>query len=230
MLSLDHVSLRASPAELERRGFRVTPTAGAHGQHARVMLDRSYLELTWPGTSVTNVRISQVNDEGGPGPRSRGPRTPGGKRSPLSAVGWFVRSDGQDALLGRLRASGVAVPAPAPYAGRDGEWLDLKLPGAAVVTPIVTRRTDRDDWPPALTAPHPNGATSITRLRVSAQRPRALRAVLTAAGASERGSGRIGLCGAELEIETGRADALTAIILGDSRGGELVLALADRPG
>lgn len=227
MLSLDHVSLRASPTELERRGFRITPTAGAHGRHARVMLDRSYLELTWAGTSVTHLQISQVSDGGGPGSRWHRPAALGGETSPLSAVGWFVRSDDQDALLHHLRTAGWAVPAPAPYTGHDGDWLDLTLPGPAVVTPIVTRRVDRDDWPPALSAPHPNGATRISRLRVSAQRPRALRAVLTAAGASERGSGRIGLCGPELEIETGRADALTAIILGDPRGGELMLALGD---
>ena len=33
---------------------------------------------------------------------------------------------------------------PAPYAGRDGEWLDLDLAGPV----MLTRRLDRDDWPP----------------------------------------------------------------------------------
>ena len=51
----------------------------------------------------------------------------------------FLRPDdvGESArLLGR-----EAVP----YAGRDGEWLDVHLAG-----PIsLTRRVDRDGWPPA---------------------------------------------------------------------------------
>lgn len=34
---------------------------------------------------------------------------------------------------------------PAPYAGRDGEWLDLELAGPV----MLTRRVDVRDWPPA---------------------------------------------------------------------------------
>ena len=34
---------------------------------------------------------------------------------------------------------------PVPYAGRDGEWLDVDLAGPVT----LTRRIDRDDWPPA---------------------------------------------------------------------------------
>ena len=33
---------------------------------------------------------------------------------------------------------------PEPYAGRDGEWLDVELAGPV----MLTRRIDRDDWPP----------------------------------------------------------------------------------
>jgi hypothetical protein len=34
---------------------------------------------------------------------------------------------------------------PQPYRGRDGEWLDVELAGPVA----LTRRVDRDDWPPA---------------------------------------------------------------------------------
>jgi hypothetical protein len=34
---------------------------------------------------------------------------------------------------------------PVPYHGRDGEWLDVELAGQVT----LTRRVDRDDWPPA---------------------------------------------------------------------------------
>jgi hypothetical protein len=34
---------------------------------------------------------------------------------------------------------------PEPYHGRDGEWLDLPLTGPV----SLTRRVDREDWPPA---------------------------------------------------------------------------------
>ena len=33
---------------------------------------------------------------------------------------------------------------PKPYLGRDGEWLDVHLAGPVT----LTRRVDRDDWPP----------------------------------------------------------------------------------
>ena len=33
---------------------------------------------------------------------------------------------------------------PKPYHGRDGEWLDVDLAGPV----MLTRRVDRDDWPP----------------------------------------------------------------------------------
>ena len=33
---------------------------------------------------------------------------------------------------------------PRPYAGRDGEWLDVELAGPV----MLTRRIDREDWPP----------------------------------------------------------------------------------
>ena len=34
---------------------------------------------------------------------------------------------------------------PMPYSGRDGEWLDVELAGPV----MLTRRVDREDWPPA---------------------------------------------------------------------------------
>jgi len=34
---------------------------------------------------------------------------------------------------------------PQPYRGRDGEWLDVELAGPV----MLTRRIDREDWPPA---------------------------------------------------------------------------------
>jgi hypothetical protein len=196
MLSLDHVSVRASVAELEHHGFRVTPTAGAEDRHARILLDRGYLELRPPAN--------------------------GG----IYATGWFVRSDDQEALRDRLSEAGFATTALMPYPGVDGSWLDLELPGRTPVTPIVTRRVDRDDWPPPLTAPHPNGALHIAGLRATVQQPRALSDFLIAAGGHPRGPDRVGLGGAELEVQPGPVDALTAITFGGVHGRKLVLELA----
>ncbi|HEX2085615.1 MAG TPA: hypothetical protein VHF89_08030 [Solirubrobacteraceae bacterium] len=50
--------------------------------------------------------------------------------------------DGAAAIRAAARLLGRA---PRPYRGGDGEWLDLDLAGPVA----LTRRVDRDDWPPA---------------------------------------------------------------------------------
>ncbi|HEV2812219.1 MAG TPA: hypothetical protein VGW10_03105 [Solirubrobacteraceae bacterium] len=65
----------------------------------------------------------------------------------------FLRpeEDPDSARFGGGGASAIEAAArllgrePRPYSGRDGEWLDLDLAGPVA----LTRRIDRDDWPPA---------------------------------------------------------------------------------
>jgi len=70
----------------------------------------------------------------------------------------FVRPDDIHAA-----AAGLGLGPPEPYAGRDGSWLDVAVPDG----PTLTVRTDRPDWPPPRTEPHPNGALSLREVRVA---------------------------------------------------------------
>jgi Glyoxalase-like domain len=197
VLSLDHVSIRAAAKTLEAQGFRVTPTPGSDGDHARIMLDCVYLELRHPAGEV-GVR----------------------------GAGWFARSDDQVAAGRRLEEAGIFVSDPT-YEGIDGAWLDLALAGPSRVTPTLTRRVDIPDWPPPLIEPHPNGVVSIAELRIGAREPEQLIDLVTVAGAEPGGEGRLGLGDAELAVEHSADDALLAIVFRCHDGGVLALELDD---
>jgi Glyoxalase-like domain len=149
---LDHVSLIAERAALARLGFELAPTAG-DPEHARVLLDRSYLEV-------------------------RSGDAAGGE---MRASGWFLRPADLDATVATLREHGFACVGPTAYEGVDGTWLDLRVeaePGAWL--PTLTVRSDRSEWPPPLERPQPNGATRLAAVRVRSDTPVALRRMLDA--------------------------------------------------
>ena len=50
---------------------------------------------------------------------------------------------------------------PAPYRGRDGEWLDLELAGPVALTRRIAPEDVAADWPPPLA-----GAPRLTEVRV----------------------------------------------------------------
>ncbi len=56
----------------------------------------------------------------------------------------FLRPEGEDGAAALRDAARILGREPTPYAGRDGEWLDLELAGPVA----LTRRIDRQDWPP----------------------------------------------------------------------------------
>jgi len=178
--ALDHVSIAAPFAELQRLGFALTVSDSSDGRHARVLLDRMYLEVT-------------ATDDARP-PRGRG---------------WFVRPDDLVAAAADLRRRDVAATGPAPYIGHDGSWLDIKieLPGVETVLPVLTRRQDAGDWPPPLSAPHPNGARSISELHLRTGAPEALAFILGLLGAQQDAHDRLVLPGGAL------------IVLGPAAGG-----------
>jgi hypothetical protein len=198
MLSLDHVSIRAAAMTLQAQGFRVVPTPGGGGDHARIMLDGVYLELR------------HAADEVG-----------------VHGAGWFARSDDQAAAGRRLEEAGIFVSDLTPYEGLDGAWLDLALDGPSRVTPTLTQRVDIPDWPPPLAEPHPNGAVSIAELRIGAREPAQVIALVTVAGAEPRGEGRLGLGDAELAVERSAEDELLEIVFRCHDGGVLALELDD---
>jgi Glyoxalase-like domain len=165
-VKLDHVSISSSVGELERLGFRATLTSGSAGRHARVLFDRSYLEVVAPPDL----------------------------EAPLAGRAWFMRPADPRSVAADLRRRGVPTSEPVTYKGHDGTWLDvqIELPHLAAVLPVLTRRLDvaAADWPPPLDEPHPNGAVSINELRMRAREPEALGCVLGALGARPAADGR----------------------------------------
>ncbi len=57
----------------------------------------------------------------------------------------FLRPEGGEGAAAITEAAKVLGRDVRPYAGRDGRWLDVDLAGPV----MVTRRIDREDWPPA---------------------------------------------------------------------------------
>jgi hypothetical protein len=183
---------------LERLGFELTATQKADGEHARIILEQTYLEVR-------------------PGPAG----------TPMRATGWFLRADEQEALRRRLRQAGFSACAPTPYAGVDGRWVDFELPGPEPITPTITRRVDVAGWPPAAAAPHPNGASRVVALRLKVQDPDALTDLLEASGAQAGADGSVAIGDVRIEILAGRTDAILAIAVAAARGGDLLLEFGD---
>jgi Glyoxalase-like domain len=165
-VKLDHVSIAASVGELEGLGFRATLTSGSAGRHARVLLDRSYVEVLAPLDA----------------------------EAPLAGRAWFLCPADPAGTAADLRRRGVPASEPVTYNGQDGTWVDvqIEMPQLAAVLPVLTRRLDAaaGDWPPSLDEPHPNGAVSIGELRLRARAPEALGRVLRALGARHDAHGR----------------------------------------
>jgi hypothetical protein len=157
------VSLAVSRPLLDELGLRVTTTAGGAG-HARVLLDRCYLEV--PESSASHSRAD---------------------------LGWFLRPDDLDAAAELLRNAGITASDPAEYVGYDGRWLDVEPTETfdASGLPTLTRRPDldEDEWPPPLIMPQPNHVTGVAELHVYSQAPDTLRLALEVLGADRQDSG-----------------------------------------
>lgn len=165
-LRLDHVSIAARSSDLGQRGFRVTSTddAGLDQPHARLFLNRVYLEIV-----------------------------PAPTHGEVIGRSWFLHTPDLPAAAEALRSAGIRVGGPTTYKGLDGVWEDVEIdpPSATPAMPMVTRRVDRHamTWPPPLSEAHPNGARTVKSLHVCTSDPARLLAVLTALGAEiKRGS------------------------------------------
>jgi Glyoxalase-like domain len=201
---LDHVGLTATTSTMQRLGFRVTPTQGM-SSHARVFLDRSYIEVT----------------------------PPSGDADGLGAGGWFLRAGDLEQAAAALRAHGIPTTGPSPYSGEDGTWLDVAVPSAfSQVLPILTRRVDVPAavWPPPLEALHPNGATGLSEIHVRTAHPGTLASVLTAVGARAVGSGRFELAGGAMilvEDSPSGSEGFTVVVIGRGHGRPIRLEISN---
>lgn len=147
---LDHVSLLSAPATLAELGFHLTPTVGSKA-HSRIFLDRHYLEID--ETNATRV----------------------------GATGWFLGVADLDRTALALSAEEIPALWPAQSRYHDGLWKNLIIVGQTPSIPVLTHRMDLsgDVWPPHLEQPHPNGATSISELRLRTNEPTLLTTYLT---------------------------------------------------
>lgn len=146
-LWLDHVSvavadLREAVESLGARlGLRATVTAADPGRHARVYLDRGYLEVS--------VRL------------------PTGS---WSLPDFFLRFDDPEGLRSHLASSGLGWRFGS-YLGVDGRWEDVEVETGTVPLPILVRRTHPPevaaDWPPALVEPHRCGARTLEEVHLA---------------------------------------------------------------
>lgn len=204
-VSCDHVSLRGSLGRVAELGFIAAPTQGGDGRHARVLLDRMYLEL-----DVVDADAS-----------------------PLTATGWFLRPSDLEAAARALVGAGFAVSGPALYDGHDGRWSDVSLSdgGLAGVSPILTVRVDMppDSWPPKTGAAHPNGVTAIGALELETPDPeRAMRA-LSALEAVRSTAGLILVDGTEVWLRhnpVARAARIATLHFRRRSGDDLVVDVA----
>ena len=195
---LDHVSITASATQLSTLGFRVTPTPGADS-HARVLLDRCYLEVT-PSPSMTGrawfLRPKDVHLAASALRRAG---------IPSNAPTPYVGHDGS---------------------WLDVEATD---PGGGLGLPIVTRRTDLDEatWPPPFATPHPNGATRLAELHVRLQTPEPLSRALEALGAERQQTGRFILGDGAvvvIDAESTARSGIAKLVLVTTRASPLLLA------
>jgi hypothetical protein len=200
---LDHVSLVGDRAYFENLGFRVAPTLDS-GQHGRIFLDRTYLEVTpWED----------------------------GRRG-LGARGWFLRPSDPFKAAEAIRASGLKVKGPSQYEGDDGRWLDVLISAASpAALPIITKRSDRPEewWPPALADPHPNGASRISTLRLRLRSPGSLLRVLESLGVPRSSPTTFRLAGGVsvvVEHSPDRPEGIVAIAIDRSNGESLALTLS----
>jgi len=195
---LDHVSITASATQLDTLGFRVTPTPGANS-HARVLLDRWYLEVM-PSPSMTGrawfLRPQDVHLAA----------------SALRRAGVLC-----DAPTPYVSHDGQWLDLEAPD------------PGGELGLPIVTRRTDLDEarWPPPLATPHPNGATRLAELHLRVGTPEPLSRALEALGAEREQTGRFILGDGAvvvIDAESTASCGIAKLVLATTRATPLSLA------
>jgi len=194
---LDHVSITASATQLSTLGFRVTPTPGANS-HARVLLDRWYLEVT-PSPLMTG-RAWFLR-----------PRDVHLAASALHRAG--VYCNGPTPYVG--------------HDGRwlDVEAAD---PGRLLGLPIVTRRTDLDEarWPPPLADAPPEWRDAAGRATPLGT-PEPLSRVLEALGAERQQTGRFILGDGAvvvIDAESTASCGIAKLVLATTRTSPLSLA------
>jgi hypothetical protein len=138
-IRLDHATLEvpdlveAGDILWERFGLRVTPTPEDREGHARLFLDRTYLEVV-PGAAEDELRLT----------------------------GFYLFHPDVPTAVERLRAVGLASGPAVPYRGIDGVWWDGMLTAPeGVPAPLLVQRTHPADvaaaWPPPLRNRHPSG-------------------------------------------------------------------------
>jgi hypothetical protein len=139
-LRLEHATLEvpdlteAGDILWDRFGLRITATPEDSEGHARLYLDRSYVEVV-PGTS----------DADG-----------------LRLTGFYLSHPDVPSAIETLWERGLANGPAVTYRGVDGVWWDGVLtPPEGVPAPVIVQRTEpadvAADWPPALINRHPSG-------------------------------------------------------------------------
>lgn len=165
-MRLDHVSIVAPSGALEALGFTVTATGGAAGEHARVLLDRVYLEVAPAREFAGRGWFLRPND--------------------VVAAARMLRERG-------IAAADAAVYQGRDGTWLD---VELRVPGLQAVLPTITRRTPTppEGWPPPLRR-HANGARRIAEVELRTHAPARLVKVLITLGATHDGSRRLVLPG-----------------------------------
>lgn len=144
-LWLDHVSvevpdLTVAVAHLDRSlGLRATVSPAAPERHSRVLLHRSYLEVSArPGASG------------------------------WSATLFFLRFDDPTGIRAHLERAGLTYRF-GKYQGVDGVWDDVEIDAPVPLPILVRRTAPASvarDWPPPLAEPHPCGASGLAQVHV----------------------------------------------------------------
>ena len=170
MLALDHVKLRVADMAFGGRflaslGFRLTPSSGAEGRHGRVLLDRSYIEVS-PAIDASETERADWS-------------------------GYFLRTADAVALASTTSGDTFRWRGPNRFQGVDGEWLDTVIAhdGLHAELPLVVQRITpvevARDWPPSLTTAHPNGVLRMLDVHVVTEQAQALARVLSQACGTE---------------------------------------------
>ncbi|HEX5951510.1 MAG TPA: VOC family protein [Actinomycetota bacterium] len=196
---LDHASisvpdLAAAVEHLDRRlGLRATVSPSAPDRHGRVLLHRSYLEVS-----------------------------AGSRDDRWHATMFFLRFDDPDALRAHLDGAGIAHRW-GDYAGVDGTWDDVEVRVGDVPLPTLIRRTAPPeiarDWPPALAEPHPCGVHSLAAVHVEVPSfAEALEAYARLLGRdvplAAGGPARVPLASGHLLLRQGDPGRIVGVVLG----------------
>lgn len=196
---LDHASIAvpdqaAAVEHLDRRlGLRATVSPAAPERHSRVLLHRSYLEVS-AGSSDERWQVTT----------------------------FFLRFDDPDTLRAHLEGAGIDHRWGA-YAGVDGTWDDVEVRVGDVSLPTLIRRTGPPeiarDWPPALAEPHRCGAHTLAVVHLEVRSvPEAFEAygrlLGRDLGPSPRGAARVPLASGHLVLREGDPGRIAGVVLG----------------